>query len=126
MKIQEKIEKQQRLAQLIRDTQAEERAVRAEILEQCFGVDVIGTQKTQVDNLIITGKYGLNYKFNQVELDDAISKGTLSSEALDAINVKYELSKKVYDALDDSVVEELAEFLTISPSLPTIEIKAAE
>ncbi|EOE0154441.1 hypothetical protein ACJ8S7_005094 [Klebsiella pneumoniae] len=122
--IASRIEAQQRLVDSIRAMQQEERDLRAGILEELFGMEVVGTQKTMVNNLVVTGEYGLTYKFAQDALDEAIQEGRLSEEALNGIRVKYELDKKVYNALSESATEELNEFLTITPSLPTLKVKA--
>lgn len=118
-----RIDAQQRLVDQIRELQKEEKALRAEILEECFGHDSIGTLKTQVGNLIVTGEYGLTYKFNQNELDEAIKSGELSEGCLNGIRVKYELDKKVYDGLNEEDTEYLNNFLTITPSLPSMKVK---
>lgn len=123
-KLEVRIERQQRLVQQIRDLQKEEKEIRSEILEECFGLDSIGTVKTTVGNLIVTGEYGLTYKFAQVELDDAIQKDLLPEPALHAIRVKYELDKKEYDKLDEDSAEVLNQYLTITPSLPSLKVKA--
>ena len=124
--LEERIEVQQRLVDCIKELQEEERKLRAGILQECFGMDIVGTVKTQVGNVIVTGEYGLTYKFNQEELDAAIQQGTLSENALNGIRVKYELDKKVYDQLNEEDTEALNEFLTIKPSLPSMKVKAVE
>jgi hypothetical protein len=118
-----RISQQQRIADQIRDLQKEERELRSGILEECFGMEQIGVQKTIVGNLLVTGEYGLSYKFDQEPLDGAIQDGSLSQDALNSIRVKYELDKRVYDQLPDEVVEELSHYLTIKPTLPTLKIK---
>ena len=123
--LEARIEAQQRLVDKIKELQKEEKELRAGILEECFGMDTVGTVKTQVGNVIITGEYGLTYKFSQDALDDAIQQGTLSENALNGIRVKYELDKKVYDQLNEEDTEALNEFLTITPSLPSLKVKAA-
>ena len=120
------IEAQQRLVDSIKELQKEEKELRAGILEECFGMDTVGTVKTQVGNVIVTGEYGLTYKFSQEALDAAIQEGTLSENALNCIRVKYELDKKVYDKLGEEDTEALNEFLTITPSLPSMKVKAVE
>lgn len=122
--LEARIDAQQRLVDKIRELQKEEKALRADILEECFGTEIVGTVKTQVGNLIVTGEYGLTYKFNQEELDEAIKEGALTEAALNGIRVKYELDKKVYDKLDDDDTHILNAFLTITPSLPALKIKA--
>lgn len=124
--LEARIEAQQRLVDRIRELQKEEKELRAGILEECFGMDTVGTVKTQVGNVIVTGEYGLTYKFAQEELDQAIQQGSLSETALNGIRVKYELDKKVYDQLNEADTEALNEFLTITPSLPSLKVKAAE
>lgn len=124
--LEARIEAQQRLVEQIRELQKEEKSLRADILEECFGLNTVGTTKTQVGNLIVTGEYGLTYKFNQEELDEAIKSGVLSESALNGIRVKYELDKKVYDKLDDEDSEALNEYLTITPALPSLKVKAVE
>lgn len=124
--LEARIEAQQRLVDKIKELQKEEKELRAGILEECFGMDTVGTVKTQVGNVIVTGEYGLTYKFSQEELDAAIQEGTLSENALNGIRVKYELDKKVYDQLGKEDTEALNEFLTITPSLPSLKVKAAE
>lgn len=124
--LEARIEAQQRLVDRIKELQKEEKELRAGILEECFGMDTVGTVKTQVGNVIITGEYGLTYKFAQTELDEAIQNGTLSEGALNGIRVKYELDKKVYDQLNEEDTEALNEFLTITPSLPSLKVKAVE
>ena len=124
--LEERIEVQQRLVDCIKELHEEERKLRAGILQECFGMDTVGTVKTQVGNVIVTGEYGLTYKFNQEELDAAIQQGTLSENALNGIRVKYELDKKVYDQLNEEDTVALNEFLTITPSLPSLKVKAAE
>lgn len=124
--LEARIEAQQRLVDQIRSLQAEEKAARADILAECFGFDTIGTTKTQVGNLIVTGEYGLTYKFNQEKLDEAIKTGELSENALNGIRVKYELDKKVYDKLNEEDTEALNEYLTITPALPSMKVKAVE
>lgn len=119
-----RIAEQQSIADQIRELQKEEKALRADILEECFGFDKIGTHKYEVENLIVTGEYGLTYKFAQEELDAAIQAGSLSEDALNAIRVKYELDKKAYDQLNEEKSNELSDYLTITPSLPTLKIKA--
>lgn len=126
LELEARIDAQQRLVQQIRDLQKEEKDLRAGILEECFGLEVVGTTKTQVGNLIVTGEYGLTYKFSQEELDEAIQSGTLSEGALNGIRVKYELDKKVYDKLDEDDTNALNEYLTITPALPSLKVKAAE
>lgn len=123
--LEERIMYHQKLANGIKTLQSEEKNVRAELLEEMFGVDIVGSSKAQVGNLIITGEFGLNYKFNQTDLDEAIKSGTLSEEALTGIRVKYELDKKCYDALSEEDTEALNEYLTITPALPTLSVKAA-
>ena len=124
--LEARIEAQQRLVDRIKELQKEEKELRAGILEECFGMDTIGTLKIQVGNVIVTGEYGLTYKFSQDALDAAIQEGTLSENALNGIRVKYELDKKVYDQLGEEDTESLNEFLTITPSLPSLKVKAAE
>ena len=124
--LEARIEAQQRLVDRIKELQKEEKELRAGILEECFGMDTVGTVKTQVGNVIVTGEYGLTYKFSQEALDAAIQEGTLSENALNGIRVKYELDKKVYDQLGEEDTEALNEFLTITPSLPSMKVKAAE
>lgn len=124
--LEARIEAQQRLVDRIKELQKEEKELRAGILEECFGMDTVGTVKTQVGNVIVTGEYGLTYKFSQEALDAAIQEGTLSENALNGIRVKYELDKKVYDQLGEEDTEALNEFLTITPSLPSLKVKAAE
>lgn len=124
--LEARIEAQQRLVEQIRELQKEEKSLRADILEECFGLNTVGATKTQVGNLIVTGEYGLTYKFNQEELDEAIKSGVLSEAALNGIRVKYELDKKVYDKLDDEDSEALNEYLTITPALPSMKVKAVE
>lgn len=124
--LEARIEAQQRLVDRIKELQKEEKELRAGILEECFGMDTVGTVKTQVGNVIVTGEYGLTYKFSQEALDVAIQEGTLSENALNGIRVKYELDKKVYDKLGEEDTEALNEFLTITPSLPSMKVKAVE
>lgn len=124
--LEARIEAQQRLVDRIKELQKEEKELRAGILEECFGMDTVGTVKTQVGNVIVTGEYGLTYKFSQEALDEAIQQGTLSENALNGIRVKYELDKKVYDQLGEEDTEALNEFLTITPSLPSLKVKAAD
>lgn len=124
--LEARIEAQQRLVDRIKELQKEEKELRAGILEECFGMDTIGTLKIQVGNVIVTGEYGLTYKFSQEALDAAIQEGTLSENALNGIRVKYELDKKVYDQLNEEDTEALNEYLTITPSLPSMKVKAAE
>ena len=124
--LEARIEAQQRLVDRIKELQKEEKELRAGILEECFGMDTVGTVKTQVGNVIVTGEYGLTYKFSQEALDAAIQEGTLSENALNGIRVKYELDKKVYDQLGEEDTEALNEFLTITPSLPSMKVKAAD
>lgn len=124
--LEARIEAQQRLVDRIKELQEEERILRAGILQECFGMDTVGTVKTQVGNVIVTGEYGMTYKFNQEELDNAIQQGMLSENALNGIRVKYELDKKVYDQLNEEDTEALNEFLTIKPSLPSMKVKAVE
>ena len=124
--LEARIEAQQCLVDRIKELQKEEKELRAGILEECFGMDTVGTVKTQVGNVIITGEYGLTYKFSKEALDAAIQEGTLSENALNGIRVKYELDKKVYDQLNEEDTEALNEFLTITPSLPSMKVKAAE
>jgi hypothetical protein len=124
--LEARIEAQQRLVDRIKELQKEEKELRAGILEECFGMDTIGMLKIQVGNLIVTGEYGLTYKFSQEALDTAIQEGTLSESALNGIRVKYELDKKAYDQLNEEDTEALNEFLTITPSLPSLKVKAAE
>lgn len=124
--LEARIEAQQRLVDRIKELQKEEKELRAGILQECFGMDTVGTVKTQVGNVIVTGEYGLTYKFSQEALDEAIQQGTLSEGALNGIRVKYELDKKVYDQLNEADTEALNEFLTITPSLPSMKVKAAE
>ena len=124
--LEARIEAQQRLVDRIKELQKEEKELRAGILEECFGMDTIGMLKIQVGNVIVTGEYGLTYKFSQDALDAAIQEGTLSENALNGIRVKYELDKKVYDQLGEEDTESLNEFLTITPSLPSLKVKAAE
>ena len=124
--LEARIEAQQRLVDRIKELQEEERTLRAGILQECFGMDTVGTVKTQIGNVIVTGEYGLTYKLNQEELDAAIQQGTLSENALNGIRVKYELDKKVYDQLNEEDTEALNEFLTIKPLLPSMMVKAVE
>lgn len=124
--LEARIEAQQRLVDRIKELQKEEKELRAGILEECFGMEMVGTVKKQVGNVIVTGEYGLTYKFSQEALDAAIQEGTLSENALNGIRVKYELDKKVYDQLNEEDTEALNEFLTITPSLPSLKVKAAE
>ncbi len=122
--LEARIEAQQRLVDQIRNLQKEEKDLRADILKECFGMDTVGTVKTQIGNLIVTGEYGLTYKFSQDELDEAIKSGELSEGCLNGIRVKYELDKKVYDGLNEEDTEYLNNFLTITPSLPSMKVKA--
>lgn len=121
-----KIQSQQDLADKIRELQVQEKKLRAEILEECFGKDKIGTVKTQVDNVIVTGTYGLTYKFDQDSLEEAIENDWLSEGAMEAIRTKLELDKRVYDSLDDDTANELDDYLIVKPSLPSIKIKYVE
>lgn len=125
-KIQEQIEEQQRLVSAIRDLQANEKALRAEILDELFGDGNVGSVKTQVDNIIVTGEYGLTYKLSQGQVEEAIETGVLNDEVLGAIRVKYELDKKAYDNLSDEAAEVLNDMLTITPSLPSMKVKTVE
>ena len=125
-KIESQIEEQQRLVSSIRDLQATEKALRAEILEELFGDGNVGSVKTQVSNLIVTGEYGLTYKLSQEQVEEAIETGALDDEVLGAIRVKYELEKKAYDKLSDEAAEVLNEMLTITPALPSMKVKTVE
>lgn len=125
-KIESQIEEQQRLVSSIRDLQATEKALRAEILEELFGDSNVGSVKTQVSNLIVTGEYGLTYKLSQDQVEEAIETGVLDDEVLGAIRVKYELDKKAYDKLSDEAAEVLNEMLTITPALPSMKVKTVE
>lgn len=124
MSVSDKIAEQQSIYSQIKDLQAKEKELRLEILDELFGDNNVGTVKTQVSNLIVTGTYGLTYKFAQAEIDEAIETGALSTAALSAINVKYELNKKAYDQLDEEATSELNDYLTITPALPTLKVKA--
>lgn len=121
-----KIQKQQDLAEKIRDLQKQEKELRASILEECFGTDNVGTKKTQVENVMVTGTYGLTYKMDQSNIEEALMTDTISDEAAEAVRTKYELDKKKYDALDEDVAAELDDYMTITPSLPSIKIKYIE
>lgn len=119
----QKINRQQDLAQKIRDLQSEERKLRADILQECFGEGTIGSVKTQVENVIVTGTYGLTYSFNQAEIEEALECDALSADAQEAIRVKFDVDKKKYDALDDDASAELDDYIIVKPSLPSIKIK---
>lgn len=117
-----KIQEQQAIAERIRLFQADERKLRAEILEELFGKDNLGTLKTEVGGFMVTGTYGQTYSFNQSEIEEVIAQDILSEEASDAIRVKFELDKKVYDKLSDEASAELDDYLTVKPSLPSIKV----
>lgn len=118
-----KIIDQQNLASEIRELQSEERKLRADILQECFGEGAIGSVKTKVKNFIVTGIYGLTYSFNQAEIEEALENDTLSASAQEAIRVKFDVDKKKYDALDDDVSVELDDYIVVTPSLPSIKVK---
>lgn len=114
----------QEIVQQIRDLQKKERDLRSEILKNLFGTDNAGTLKSQVSNLIVTGSYGFTQKLSQEEIDQAIEEGFLPESALDAIKTEYKLDKKKYDQLSDEDRDELDQYVTVKPSLPTLSVKA--
>lgn len=120
--VREKITSQQALVEKIKLLQAEERTLRAEILEDLFGKNNLGTKKTEVGGFIVTGTYGQTYSFVQSEIEEVIEQDLLSEEASDAIRVKFELDKKAYDKLSDEAAAELDDYLTVKPSLPSIKV----
>lgn len=120
--IRGKITSQQALVEKIKLLQAEERNLRAEILEELFGKDNLGTRKTEAAGFIITGTYGQTYSFNQEEIEGVLEQDLLSEEASNAIRVKFELDKKAYDKLSDEASAELDDYITVKPSLPSIKV----
>lgn len=122
-KLQEQIASQQALADKIRLLQKEEKELRADILEQLFGTNCLGTLKAEVGNMVVTGTYGQTYSFNQTEIDQALGQGLLSEEAEEAIRIKFEVDKKAYDNLSDEASAELDDYITVKPSLPSIKVK---
>lgn len=121
-----KIHSQQALVEKIRLLQGEERKLRLEVSEALFGKDVIGNKKTQVGNMIVTGEFALTYTVNQKDIEAAVEQDLLSDDAMEAIRIKYELDKRKYNGLDDEVVEEINDYLTIKPALPSIKVKLVE
>lgn len=124
--IKDSIEEQQRLVAAIRDLQDKEKTLRSAILNELFGDSVVGSIKTEVSNLIVTGEYGLTYKLDQTEIENGIEAGLFSDAVLGAIRVKYELNKKAYDLLGEEDTEVMNEMLTVTPSLPSLKVKVVE
>lgn len=116
------IQKQQDIAAKIKELQSQECDLRASILEELFGKNNLGTLKSEVGGFMVTGTYGQTYSFNQSEIEKALEQDILSEEASDAIRVKFELDKKVYDKLSDEASAELDDYLTVKPSLPSIKV----
>lgn len=120
-----KIEMQQRAAEQIKMLQESERALRAEILDACFG-DANGTVKTTVSNLLITGTFGLTYTLDQKGVDEAIEEGLLNETELRCIKTKYELDKREFDKNADGDIGNLIQFITVKSAMPTLKIKTLE
>lgn len=97
-----------------------ERNLRAEILEECFGEGNIGTTNCVKDGYMIKGSYGLSYSLNQADIAAAYEEGV---ELPNCIRIKYDLDKRAYDALDEIDTVLIDGYLTVKPSLPTLEIK---
>jgi len=116
------IQKQQDIAAKIKELQSQERDLRASILEELFGKNNLGTLKSEVGGFMVTGTYGQTYSFSQSEIEEALEQDILSEEASDAIRVKFELDKKVYDKLSDEASAELDDYITVKPSLPSIKV----
>lgn len=121
--IENVIIEQQQLAEQIRELQAREKELRADVLSKLFGANVIGTVKSQVCNMIVTGTFGLTYSVDSAAVEEALELSELPEECFDAFRVKYELDKKYYDQLSDAERKVVDKFLTVKPSLPTLKIK---
>lgn len=103
--------------------QEEERSLRAEILDQCFGPNNVGNKNCVRGDWMIKGGYGLTYSLDQEGITNAIALG---EELPACIRTKYDLDKKAYDNLseEDSLI--MDDYLTVKPALPTLEIKPLE
>lgn len=121
--LQERIASQQALAEKIRLLQKEEKELRANILKDLFGENCLGTLKAEVGNMVVTGTYGQTLSFNQDEVDEALANDLLSEDAQSAISIKYSVDKKAYDKLPDEASDELDDYITVKPSLPTLKVK---
>lgn len=124
--INEKITSQQALVEKIRLLQSEEKTLRAEILKELFGENCLGTYNAVAGEFVVTGTFGQTIKVSQDEIEQALDDDLLSDEAQEAIRVKFELDKKAYDNLSEEATDELDEYLTVKPSLPSIKVKPYE
>ena len=118
-----KIAEQQRLKESIRVMGAAEKNLRIEILEECFGTDVIGTLNKVVGGMNVKGSFGLEHKVDSKAFAKALADDSIPDEAMDGIRTKYELDKKGYDGLDEEYQLILDDFITTKPALPTLDIK---
>ena len=107
----------------IKALQASERVLRLEILGEKFGENNIGSMSSMAGNLVIKGTFGLEYKIDSKGFAKAIAEDNIPDEAMDGIRIKYELDKKGYDGLDEENKKVIDDYLTVKPTLPSLEIK---
>lgn len=110
----------------IKALQASERALRLEILGEKFGQNNVGSRTAMVGDLVIKGTFGLEYKIDSKGFASAIAADSIPDEAMDGIRIKYELDKKGYDGLDEENRKIIDDYLTVKPTLPSLEIKVSE
>lgn len=105
------------------EAQAKERQLREQILTESFGPNNIGSRSTMCGNYMIKGVYGLDYKIDQAGYQEGLEKDLIDNEAMGAIRIKYELDKKAYDGLSGDAAKVIDGYLTVKPTMPSLEIK---
>lgn len=96
--------------------------LRIKLLDQIFGDAIIeGTKTVELGGYKVKGSFALNFKLDAKAVDEAFDE--LSEAERACLVYKPSLSKAVYKALEDYEREGLDEFITVSPSMPTIKIE---
>lgn len=113
-------EKAQQLAAL----KVEELQLRKDLFAKYFPAPKVGTNNHSLkDGYVLKGKYGMNYKVNEIALAQMLKKHPDMKEVVKAV-IKYEpkVSVKEYKGLTDEQRRLLDNALIITPGTPGLEV----
>ena len=116
-----KIEEYRVLKDAFTVLKAQEAKMRVEILEALFSSDGTGTFNTAVGDYNVKGIFKNNYKLD-VDLTNE-NWDEMSQAERDCIVYKPNLIMKEYNKLEDDEAPMLDDYITVSPAMPSMEIK---
>lgn len=99
-----------------------EAELRIQLLDELFkGETIDGTESTFIGEYKVKGTFKLGFKLDKKAMADAYEDLSLAEQ--NCIKFDPGLILSAYKALDDSERQELDDYITVSPSMPTIKIE---